>query len=312
VTQEQVTMNFLLETLRVIVLTIYYLLEAFVKLFIPIRKSLAGETVLITGAGSGIGRLLAMEFASMDVSLVLWDLNLEGLKETALAVKEKGATRVHYYRADCSDKAEVYRVADQVKREVGDVTILINNAGIVTGKKFMDSPDALIEKTLQVNAMAHFWTYKAFLPAMTEKNHGHLVCVASSAGLIGVNGLADYCSSKFAAVGFAESVALELVATGKDGIKTTIVCPYFINTGMFDGCSTKWPRFLPILEPKYVAKKIVNAIQTDQAYLFMPKTLYLLMFVKSLVPFKEAVILGMYFGAFNFMDAFKGREKKKN
>ncbi|XP_072525329.1 short chain dehydrogenase/reductase family 16C, member 5a [Salminus brasiliensis] len=305
-------MNFLVETLRLLVFSIYYLLEALVKAFIPVRKSVAGETVLITGAGSGIGRLLAMEFATLDVSIVLWDVNLEGLKETTRVVKDKGATRVHYYQTDCSDRAEVYRVADQVRQEVGDVTILINNAGVVTGKKFMDSPDVLIEKTLQINTMAHFWTYKAFLPAMTEKNHGHLVCIASSAGLIGVNGLADYCSSKFAAVGFAESVALELIATGKDGIKTTIVCPYFINTGMFNGCGTKWPRLLPILEPAYVAKKIVNAVLTDQTYLYMPRALYLLMFLKSMIPFKETVILGMYFGAFNFMDAFKGRQKKEN
>uniref|UniRef100_W5LMI1 Short chain dehydrogenase/reductase family 16C member 5 n=1 Tax=Astyanax mexicanus TaxID=7994 RepID=W5LMI1_ASTMX len=289
-------MNFLVETLRLIVFSIYYLLEALVKMFIPIRKSIAGETVLITGAGSGIGRLLAVEFAGMDVTVVLWDINVEGLKETARAMKEKGASRVHYYRTDCSDRAEVYRVADQVKREVGDVTILVNNAGIVTGKKFMDSPDSLIEKTFQINTMAHFWTYKAFL----------------SAGLIGVNGLADYCSSKFGAVGFAESVALELVASGKDGIKTTIVCPFFIDTGMFDGCGTKWPRLLPALKPEYVAKKIVNAIQTDQTYLYLPRAIYALMFVKNLVPFKEAVILGMYFGAFNFMDSFKGRQKKEN
>ncbi|XP_058274952.1 short chain dehydrogenase/reductase family 16C, member 5a isoform X1 [Hemibagrus wyckioides] len=306
-------MNFLLETLRVLVLSVYYFLEAFVKLLLPVgKKSIAGETVLITGAGSGIGRIMAIKFASMDVTLVLWDINLDGVKETARVVKEKGARSVHCYQVDCSDRGNVYQVAEQVKQEVGDVTILINNAGIVTGKKFMDSPDSLVEKTLQVNAMAHFWTYKAFLPAMMDKNHGHLVCIASSAGLIGVNGLADYCASKFAAVGFAESVALELIATGKDGIKTTIVCPYFINTGMFDGCKTKWPHLLPILQPEYVAKKILNAILTDQTYLFMPRTIYFLMFLKSFLPYKETVILGMYFGAFTFMDAFKGRQKKEN
>ncbi|KAF5902927.1 epidermal retinol dehydrogenase 2-like, partial [Clarias magur] len=281
VTQVAFRMNFLLETLRVLVLSVYYILESWVKFLLPVgKKSLAGETVLITGAGSGIGRIMATEFASMDVILVLWDINLGGLKETAQAVKEKSARSVHYYQVDCSDRAEVYRAAEQVKQEVGDITILINNAGIVTGKKFMDSPDTLIEKTLQVNTMAHFWTYKAFLPAMTEKNHGHLVSVASSAGLIGVNGLADYCASKFAAVGFAESVALELIDTGKDGVKTTIVCPYFINTGMFDGCGTKWPHFLPLLEPEYVAKKILNAIQTDQTFLLLPRSIYFLNFLK--------------------------------
>ncbi|KAG2458483.1 RDHE2 dehydrogenase, partial [Polypterus senegalus] len=196
-----------------------------------------------------------------------------------------------------------------VKREVGDVTILINNAGIVTGKKFMDSPDDLVQKTLEVNTLAHFWTYKAFLPAMMASNHGHLVSIASSAGLIGVNGLADYCASKFAAVGFAESIGLEMLASGKDGIKTTIVCPYFITTGMFDGCQTKWPRLLPILDSSYAAKKIVDAILKEQVYLVMPRSLYFVFGLKNIVPVKLGLLLGVYFGAFNFMDHFKGRRK---
>uniref|UniRef100_A0A3B3VE92 Short chain dehydrogenase/reductase family 16C, member 5a n=1 Tax=Poecilia latipinna TaxID=48699 RepID=A0A3B3VE92_9TELE len=232
-------MNFFLESIQVFFLSLWYNIESFIHLLVPRKKkNIAGEVVLITGAGSGIGRLMAQEFAAHGTVLVLWDINQEGIKETARLAKNGGASRVHCFVCDCSNKNEVYRVADQVKREVGDVSILVNNAGIVTGKKFMDAPDSLIEKTMEVNTMAHFWTYKAFLPAMIANNHGHLVSIASSAGLIGVNGLADYCASKFAAVGFAESVGLELLATGKDGIKTTIVCPYFINTGMFDGCHT--------------------------------------------------------------------------
>lgn len=108
-------MNFLLETLQVIVMSIYYNMEAFVRLFIPPKnKNVTGEIVLITGAGSGIGRLLAEKFAPLGVSLVLWDINQEGMEETSRLVKEKGATKVHYYLCDCSDKSEVYRVADKV------------------------------------------------------------------------------------------------------------------------------------------------------------------------------------------------------
>lgn len=304
-------MNFFLETLQLVYLSVYFILEACFRFFVRARrKNVTGEVVLITGAGSGIGRLLALEFAGLGVSLVLWDINQEGNKETARLAREKGAARVHAYLCDCSDKAEVYRVADQVKQDVGDVSILINNAGIVTGRKFLDAPDSLIEKTIEVNTMSHFWTYKAFLPTMIANNHGHLISIASSAGLIGVKGLADYCASKFAAIGFAESVALELLSTGKDGVKTTIVCPYFVNTGMFDGCRTKWPNVLPILDPDYVAKRIVDAVLTNQAYLLLPRSLYFLMGLKNVLPAKLGVLLGVYFGACNFMDAFKGRAKK--
>lgn len=304
-------MNFLVETLRVLLLSLWFNIESFIHLFIPRRrKNVAGEVVLITGAGSGIGRLMAREFASLGTVLVLWDINQEGLKESAALAQESGAVRVHSYVCDCSSKNDIYRVADQVKREVGDVSILVNNAGIVTGKKFMDAPDSLIEKTMEVNTMAHFWTYKAFLPAMMANDHGHLVSIASSAGLIGVNGLADYCASKFGAVGFAESIGLEMLAIGKSGVKTTIVCPYFINTGMFDGCQTKWPRLLPILDPNYAAKKILDAVLTDQVYVLMPRSMYIVHALKSILPMKQGILLGQYLGAFNMMDHFRGRTKK--
>ena len=85
-----------------------------------------------------------------------------------------------------------------------------------------------------------FQTVKAFLPAMVARNSGHIVSIASSAGLFGVTGLADYCASKFAAVGFDESLRFELEAMGKTGVHTTVVCPYYINTGMFDGVQTRY------------------------------------------------------------------------
>ncbi|KAM6318621.1 epidermal retinol dehydrogenase 2-like [Aegotheles albertisi] len=305
-------MNFFLETFRFIGLSVYYLLESLVFLIVPRRKkNVSGEIVLITGAGSGIGRLLSLKFASLGATVVLWDINQEGLTETSRLARENGAVRVHCYICDCSKRQEVYRVADQVKKEVGDVSILVNNAGIVTGKSFLDAPDSLVEKTMEVNIMAHFWTYKAFLPAMMASNHGHLVSIASSAGLVGVNRLSDYCASKFAAVGFAESVHLEMKDLGKTGVKTTIVCPYFINTGMFDGCSTKWPSLLPVLMPEYVAEKIITAIRQDQYILVLPRIIYFMLPLKSILPVKNVILLEMYLGVFDVMKSFKIRAMKE-
>ncbi|KFV00891.1 Epidermal retinol dehydrogenase 2, partial [Tauraco erythrolophus] len=232
-------MNFFLETLQAIGFSAYYSLESLLFLIVPRRKkNVSGEIVLITGAGSGLGRFLSLKFASLGATVVLWDINQEGLKETSRLARENGAERVHCYTCDCSKRQEIYRVADQVKKEVGDVSILVNNAGVVIGKRLTDIPDSLVEKTMEVNVMAHFWTCKAFLPAMIARNHGHLVTIASAAALTGTSHLADYCASKFAAYGFAESVNFEMKNLGKTGVKTTIVCPFMINTGMFDGCKT--------------------------------------------------------------------------
>lgn len=109
-------MQFLLETVQVLLLSIWFSLESLVFMVVPRRrKNISGQVVLITGAGSGIGRLMAQEFAALDTVVVLWDINQEGMKETARLVGQCGARRVFHYLCDCSDKAEVYRVADQVR-----------------------------------------------------------------------------------------------------------------------------------------------------------------------------------------------------
>lgn len=115
------------------------------------------------------------------------------------------------------------------------------------------------------------------MPRMIEKNHGHVVTIASVAGLFGTAGLVDYCSSKFAAVGFDESLRNELSRLGKTGVKTTCINPYYINTGMFDGVRSE---LLPLLEPDYVADKIIEAILTNQKVLYMPRLMYLAHFMK--------------------------------
>ena len=91
-------------------------------------------------------------------------------------------------------------------------------------------------------AMHHFsslQTIKSFVPSMKEKNHGYIITIASGAGIFGISSLMDYCGSKFGAVGIHEALAAELHALKLDGIKSTLVCPYFINTGMFDGVKTR-------------------------------------------------------------------------
>ncbi|XP_072536195.1 epidermal retinol dehydrogenase 2 isoform X1 [Salminus brasiliensis] len=287
---------------------VFYLFEACVRLFVPhSRKDVEGEVVLVTGAANGLGKLIAKELGCLGATLVLWDVNWEALESTAKELRRTLDVRVYAYACDCSRRTEVYRVAEMVKREVGDVSILVNNAGVVTGKyAFTEAPDNLVDRTLRVNVAAHFWTYKAFLPAMLQRNHGHLVCVSCHGGVLAMNGLADYCASKFAAIGFAESIALELLVLKKEGIKTTIVCPYLIDTTMFQGCRTKWPSLLPIMDQNEAAKLIVDAVLREKLYLMLPRHLYFLMALKSFMPAKLGIIFINFLGGLDLMDHFHG------
>lgn len=109
----------------------------------------------------------------------------------------------------------------------------------------------MIQKTIDVNCTSHHWTVREFLPDMMKKSSGHIVNIASMAGHTGVNKLIDYCASKHGAVGFNLSLRMELKKLNYKNIKTTIINPYYINTGMFDGIKTKWPLILNIIEENY-------------------------------------------------------------
>ncbi|XP_022109593.1 epidermal retinol dehydrogenase 2-like isoform X2 [Acanthaster planci] len=269
----------LLEQLWSLFLLLWYCLEAVILACIPRsmrkRKSVVGEIVLVTGAGSGIGRLLAQGFGQLGATIVLWDVNQAGNEETADQIRENGG-KAYEYTVDVSNSEKVYEAALKVKQDVGDVTILVNNAGIVTGKSFLDCPDHMIKKTMDVNINAHFWTLKAFLPSMIAKDKGHIVNIASLAGLFGMNKLVDYTTSKFAAVGLHDALHYELVFSGKAGVKTTVVCPFFIDTGMFSGVKIKDPLLtLPLLKPSYVVRNVIDSVLLEEQMCVLPRHIFL-------------------------------------
>ncbi|ETN73593.1 oxidoreductase, short chain dehydrogenase/reductase family protein [Necator americanus] len=213
------------------------------------------------------------------------------------------------YTVDLSKREQIYSAAEKVKAEVGKVDILINNAGVVTGKKIFDCPDEMMELTMAVNTHSLFYTAKAFVPAMLDSNHGHVVTVASIAGKVGVSGLVDYCASKHGAIGFHESLTAEMDALGKDGVKTTVVCPYYIDTGMFDGVETKSPTLLPVLKPEYVVDCIMEAVLTNKEMISMPRFNYVVMFAMGFLPSNAQAVLSKFFGVNETMENFRGREK---
>jgi len=268
-----------------------------------------GSTVLVTGGASGLGRRLAQGAALRGARLVLWDINQENLERVLAELPSVAAGPHGGFLCDVSRRDTVYELADRVRAEIGDIDILINCAGVVSGKPFLDLPDRKIEATFQINSLALFWTAKAFLPRMIERDHGHVVTIASASGYVGVAKLADYAASKWAAIGFDESLRMELKKR-KAHVRTTVVCPYFINTGMFAGVKTRFPRLLPILDEREVAERTLHTIERDRARLVMPRRLALVPSMR-LLPIGAFDAIASFLGVNATMDEFVGRDSDR-
>lgn len=273
------------------------------------KKSVRGNHIFITGAGSGIGRQMAKKFAKMGAKISICDLNLENAKKVEKEIIDDGGEAFAIF-CNVVEVDNVKSAAKAAIEKFGDVTILINNAGIVTGKKLLDSTEKLIQTTIAVNTTSHSYTVREFLPTMLKNNKGHIVTVASVAGLVGVNGLADYCASKFGAFGFDESLRMELNQL-KTNVTTTCICPYYINTGMFDGVTSKMGFLLPIMSEQYASNRIVNAILQGERVCVLPWLCNVIPLIRALVPVSVFDFTCNILGANSSMDHFKGRGQNK-
>ena len=265
-------------------------------------SDITNQHALITGGASGIGRLTALKLAAQGARVTVWDINPTSL---AAVVAELGE-QARGFVCNVADRQQVYARAAETIAAAGPVDILINNAGVVSGRDFLDLPDEKIAATFDVNVLALFWTGKAFLPSMIERNHGHIVTIASASGLIGVARLADYSASKWAAIGFDESLRAELRQRAPR-VMTTVVCPYYINTGMFRGVQSRVPFLLPILEEDDVATRIVRAIASNRRRLVMPWAVHLLPALRVL-PIGLFDWIANLLGVNASMKAFVGRQ----
>ena len=146
----------------------------------------------------------------------------------------------------------------------------------------LETPDDAIRRTFNVNTLAHIWVTKAFLPSMIERNTGHLIYMASVAGMHGAARMVDYCASKFAVVGFEESLRAELTKLQRSGVRTSCICPAHVTTDLFRGYDPG--TMYTSLTPKYVAEKTLDALQTGDVLVLLPAHLWLANVVKALLP----------------------------
>jgi all-trans-retinol dehydrogenase (NAD+) len=262
------------------------------------------KRVLITGGASGIGRLLALKIAAAGARTAICDIDMSGMEKVRSEAAAKGFS-LHCFSVDLSRREQIDALATEVRKQLGGVDILVNNAGIVSGKPFLECSDREIERSLAINLAAHIWTIRAFLPEMIERGAGHLVTIASAAGIIGVARLADYSASKFACFGLDEALRNEF-RKSRSRIYTTVVCPYFIDTGMFAGVKTRFSFLLPILKQERAAARIFKAVARRRPRLLMPPLVYTVWLLR-LLPVRWFDSIADLLGIHCAMDKFHGR-----
>ncbi|MBI4386568.1 MAG: SDR family oxidoreductase [Elusimicrobia bacterium] len=264
---------------------------------------LKGKTALLTGGAGGIGRAVASRLARAGTRVVLWDVQPQALQAAVEEISKDGFARG--YPVDITDRRQVFEAAERVRREIGLVDILDNNAGVVFGGDFLQCSEEQILKTLRVNVEAVLWCTRAFLPGMLQRRSGCIVMMASAAGMLGVPKMAAYSASKHAVIGFAESLRLELRGQGHDGVRVLTVCPSFVKTGMFEGASP--PMLTPWLDPGQLADKICDGIRRDRVHVREPFMVKLVPALKAL-PYPILDRAGDWLGLNSTMDHWQGRE----
>ena len=239
-------------------------------------KTLQGKRVLVTGAASGIGRSTALAFAREGAELLLCDLDAGRIEPVRQQVVALGA-RCSTHGVDVSNEAAMHALADDVHRSGGALDVLVNNAGVAYLGSFFDSPVDSWNRVMNINLMGVVHGVRCFGPTMHAAGGARrIVNVASLAGIAPAPNMTSYAASKFAVIGFSESLALEL-RLKESGVGVTIVCPGIINTPITRNASNASPQFTATnlaklqayydakgVSPDVVAASIVDGVRNER------------------------------------------------
>jgi NAD(P)-dependent dehydrogenase (short-subunit alcohol dehydrogenase family) len=195
-----------------------------------VDDSITGKRALVTGASRGIGRSTALALAQAGVDVALVARGSEELGQVAAEITALGRKAV-VIPCDVTDAAQVQRMVDDARAQLGGIDILVNNAGSAQSAKFLGHPDELWHRMLAMNLTSVYYVTKAVAPEMVAQHWGRIITVASVAGKVGSRYTAAYTASKHGVLGLMKGVALELATTG---VTVNAVCPGYVDTPMTD------------------------------------------------------------------------------
>jgi short-subunit dehydrogenase len=233
------------------------------------KNSLDGKVVLLTGASRGLGVDMARAFAARKARLALAARSAEELETVRKEIIATGATAVAI-PADVGDQRSLKSLVEKTEQALGPIDVLVNNAGIEQVCEFEDMALEDIARIVQVNVTGLIWLTRLVLPSMIRRRSGHVVNLASVAGLTAVPHNAVYSASKHAVVGISRSLRAEMA---DHGIGVSVVCPGFVDGGMFSQWGRKPPKMAGMVSPQSVAAAVVSAVERNRAEVVVNKGL---------------------------------------
>jgi len=251
------------------------------------------KIIVITGASSGIGEATAIEFAKKGANIVLVARQKEKLLDVEKKLSKFNISTL-VIPCDVSKKSDVEQMRNSVIEKFNRIDVLVNNAGFAIYGYVKDLSIEEIESQMATNYFGMIYCTKNFLPKMIDQNFGHIVNVASVAGSFGLPGIASYCASKFAMLGFSEGLKHELKGTN---VGITVVSPIMVKTNFFDHPSfERMPKYSPTsLNSKTVAKAILKASNSSRLEIIVPSVVRGAVWLKHTFPYLINPILGSSF-----------------
>jgi all-trans-retinol dehydrogenase (NAD+) len=270
---------------------------------------ITGATVLITGAARGMGELYARRAAKVGAkAIALWDVDGERAQKLADELGRSGSL-VRVYAVDIADRHAIAEACVKMREQLGAPDVLINNAGIVRGAMFWEhDAERDIELTLRINTLAPMWLTREWLPEMMadRTRPKRILNIASAAGTLANPRMSVYASSKWAMIGWSESLRLELKRSSAPHVAVTTFCPSYISTGMFAGA--RGPLLTPLMTPVRAARAAWDGMVAARPLVLKPWTVKLSMALRGILPTRLwDLVADRVFHVYSSMDRFTGR-----
>ncbi|KAJ5084233.1 short chain dehydrogenase/reductase family protein [Penicillium alfredii] len=221
------------------------------------------EVVVLTGGSNGIGRQVAQLLGERGIKVAILDI---------APPTDTLPNSLRFYECDITSPPTIAEVACTIRTSFGRPSILINNAGICTGKTILGSSEAQTRRLFEVNTLSHYWLAQEFLPDIVAANHGMVVTVASQAGYTVTPNMVDYSATKAAAIAFHEGLAAELVTRyHAPRVRAVLVTQSFTRTALISNLTPEDTWLHPLLHPETVAEGIVDQVLSGQSgYVAVP------------------------------------------